>query len=226
MQKDNAKRIALAVIAGCLLVGFLGYFAYSEHAERERAKKVVAELVGIVKNELKEFQLPGPGKFIYQQVETNYHCNYAALAVVYASDMNEKEICATALASLPRQKWVPQHRQQKTDFCEPRPVSTELFAHNQNRTKFLTLGAYPKAAVAAHTFMPVNIYAELAIKKEAIKYGESFYYVELSYQGPYDEAQCPCNVNRGGTVCEFANATFYESNYSELIKSDHASPKP
>ncbi len=200
------------IIVGVSLVAVLSYFAYSKYT-----KRLDAELVGIVKNELNGLHLKDPGKIIYRQDRANHNCNYSELTVVYSSNKGEQEICRSLLSSLPLGKWQPQHMQQKTDFCESRPVglSTALTARSEiDSASSITLRmeAYPKEALHVNTFMPVADQAD--VKKEAASHGKSFYYIEFAYRGPHDRAQCPCE--EGGDVCEYANSTFYESTFSDL----------
>lgn len=225
------KMTRTKIIAGCLIVGVLCFFAYLEYTKKIEQKNQIdawhdAELVDIVKNELKELHFQTDGKIVYQQITANHDCNRSDLTFVYSSYKTPKDICASFLSSLPLQKWQPQHVQQKTDFCEARPVSkmTELFANNLPKTKILMLGAYPKSAAHKNTFMPVWEGTELDVKEEAIKHGESFFYINIKYQGTYDKAKYPCNEMNFECAC--LNPTYVEDTLDELRKRADISHMP
>lgn len=215
----NITRTQITV--GCLSVVFICFFAYYKHTKQIDAE-IDAKLVTIVTNELNNLHLQTDGSFVYQQVSANHNCNRSDITTVYSSNMSTSDICSSVLSSLPLQKWQPRYQWRQSKFCvdsehpadrdKPSYIDTTLRAYNSADTIHLELRAYPK--VATYTFMPVNQYAEHDIIQAAQKYGESFYYIHLSYEGGYYHNKYPCNeVN---FECECIYSTYYKSTYTGI----------
>jgi hypothetical protein len=206
-------------LVGLITFIFAGLYLYNKYMDRK--------LVTIVANEFNSLHLNTDGSFVYQEVSSNHNCNRSNITVVYSSNMNTQDICSSALSSLPPQTWQPYYQWgQKAKYCADREhtgdkfspswVGTSLRANNTAGAINLEIKAYPKSA-SQYTFMPVNQYAEHEIIQAAQKNGENFYYVHLSYQGPYDNKRYPCND--ANSTCECVYPTYYKNTINELRQS-------
>ncbi|MEQ1558551.1 MAG: hypothetical protein ABL933_06350 [Methyloglobulus sp.] len=207
------------IIIGLILFGFAGAYLQSKYKDRK--------LVAIVADEFNNLHLNTDGSFVYQEVSSNHNCNRSNITVVFSSNMNTQDICSSALSSLPPQTWEPYYQWgQKIKYCADREhtgdkfspswVWTSLRANNTAGGINLEIKAYPKSA-SNYTFMPVNQYAEHEIIQAAQKNGESFYYVHIKYQGPYDRRRYPCND--ANSSCECVSSTYYKNTINELRQS-------